>query len=196
MKKNLLFALASGLLMFGLAACSDSKKDGQQNSTEAGANGQQEFIAGKGNVGPIEIGMFVKDLPEKVDGLYDKFETETTEHSEDDCTWTEEYSTFTRDGKPVFKANSAEGRIVSCTLLEGSTNVKTPDGIYVGYSARELFEKKKLEWENWQDGYVHGTDLTYYYAVDAEDLVNVEVPEKASDFKEDAKVCYITLNNE
>ncbi len=198
MKKYLLFALTAGLLMVGLAACTDSKKDGQQDATAAEASGQALFTAEKGSVGPIKIGMAVSDLPEQVDGLYDKYESKREEEvdEEEDCTWIDEYCLFTKAGKPVIKANSDEGRIVSITLLEGSSNVKTPDGFYVGYPACELFQKKKLEWDNWYDGYVYGNDGTYYFAVAYDDLVGVEKPEKASDFKEDAKICKITMNNE
>ena len=61
--------------------------------------------------------------------------------------YVEEYYTFTQAGKPVFRANINEGKVFSITLLEGSSSIiKTSDGIYVGYSARELFKKKKLEW--------------------------------------------------
>lgn len=206
MKKRLLLALTAAFFITGLSACTGGKQESGSDNTDGAAAAEfaeenakpavKEFTVGKGNVGLVTIGMEASKMPKQVEGLYDKFEKKTEEFEDNEETWTEEYFLCTKAGKPVLKANLSEDRLVSITLLEGSSNVKTPDGIYVGYPARELFQKKKMEWENWYEGYVFASDGTYCYSVDSNDLVDVDTPEKASDFKADAKVCKITLNNE
>ena len=66
--------------------------------------------------------------------------------------------------------------------------IKTPDGIGVGYSTRELFKKKRMEWVNYYDGTCFGTSGNYLYYVNPEELVGTDIPNKAEDFKPDAKV--------
>lgn len=210
MKKRLFLALSAGLLLTGMTACTGGGKQGETSGTEGGQSQTEaaasetgektadeiEFTAGKGNVGSVEIGMAVSKMPEQVEGLYDKFEKKTEILEECDDEWTVEYLLCTRAGTPVLRVNVYDDILTSISLLEGATNVKTPDGIRVGFSARELFQKKKMQWENWFDGFVHGNDGTYCYTVEADGLQDVDIPEKASDFKEDATVCKITLNNE
>lgn len=153
------------------------------------------FVLADGKLGPIKKGAAVSTFPKQVEGLYDKFETKTEEYydnydSEETCTT--EYVDFTKAGKPVFRAGLDEGKVAFITLLEGSSNIKTPDGIYVGYNARELFKRKKMEWETYYEGDVFASDGTYSYSVSSDDLIDTDIPQEATDFKQNAKVTKIT----
>ncbi len=156
------------------------------------------FILGNGSLGPLKKGVLVSTFPKQVEGLYDKFEKKTEETYGDsydsDETWTIEYYLFTKAGKPVFRANIDEGnkKVQSFTLLEGASNIKTAKGIYVGYSARELF-KKNLEWYFDYESGLFCSDGEYYYTVPSEGLVLGEgTPEKITDLKPTAKVSEIS----
>ena len=198
MNKTLSLTLTAGLLM---AACTGNGQAAQneKDSTncEQAITGQteepaaKEFILGNGKLGPIECGMAISSLPKQVEGLYDKFEQKSEECYDIDESWIEEFILFTKGGVPVFRADIAESKITSFSLLEGSSRIKTPDGICVGYNARELFKKKKMDWETWYMGEVFASDGKYTYFVPSDELVNVDTPEKAEDFKPNAKVCKI-----
>jgi len=149
----------------------------------------KEFVLADGKLGPICKGATASTFPKQVEGLYDKFEFESFENEMDG--YIEEYYTFTKADKEVFRAYTDEGKVVSICLLEGSSNIKTPDGIYVGYSARELFQKKKLKWEFYYDTGLTGSDGKYTYEIDPGGYEPESTPEKATDLKANAKVCSI-----
>jgi len=156
--------------------------------------GANHYVLEKRKLGPINIDKPIGNLPASVTGLYDKYEHKTEKHEDDmDGEWEEEYYLFTYKGKEAFRVNIMEGKVYNICLLEGSTNVKTRDGIYVGYSARQLFEQKKTDWETDFAGWVFGTYRDYTYFVNSSDLadVNSEVPRKSTDFKENAKIARI-----
>lgn len=156
---------------------------------------ENHFVLGKMKLGPIEIDKPIANIPTSVTGLYDKYEHKTETHEDDmDGEWVEDYFLFTYKGKEAFRVDLMDGKVYSISLLEGSTNVKTIDGIYVGFSARELFKQKKTDWETDFAGWVFGSFRDYTYYVKSGDLVNInsEVPRKAEDFKENAKIARIT----
>ena len=194
MKKNYSMALAAGLLMVactGSGQAAQNEKDSTSCEQTVEEQEVKEFILADGKLGPISKGATASTFPKKVEGLYDKFEFESYENDMDD--YVEEYYTFTQAGKPMFRANINEGKVFSITLLEGSSSIiKTSDGIYVGYSARELFKKKKLEWEFYFDTGLTGSDGKYTYAIDPDGYEPESTPEKATDLKANAKVCAIT----
>ena len=205
MYKNFSLTMA-GLILVGLTACTGSNRQSETETIdslnvaeqaeettqeeEATQKETQEFILADGKLGPIKKGAAASTFPKQVEGLYDKFEFESYENDMDG--YIEEYYTFTKAGKEVFRANTNEGKVVSFTLYEGSSNIKTADGIYVGYSARELFGKKKLKWEFYYDTGLYGNDGKYTYGIDPGCYDLESTPEKVSDLKPDAKVCYIT----
>lgn len=205
MYKNFSLTMA-GLILVGLTACTGSNRQSETETIdslnvaeqaeettqeeEATQEETQEFILADGKLGPIKEGMTASSFPKQVEGLYDKFEFVSYENEMDG--YIEEYYTFTEAGKEVFRANTEEGKVVSFTLYEGSSNIKTADGIYVGYSARELFKKKKLKWEFYFDTGLYGNDGKYTYGIDPNGYKPESTPEKVSDLKPDAKVCYIT----
>ena len=152
----------------------------------------KDYALDNGKLGPVEIGKNIADLPEAVEGLYDKSEHKKEVHESDmEDDWTEEYYIFTKDGKEVFRTDVEGKKIVSVVLLEGASSIKTSDGFYVGCSAQELFKAKKMQWENYFEGNVFATSGHYTYLVNSDDLVNTDIPEKASDFKSTAKVIRI-----
>lgn len=151
------------------------------------------FILAGGKLGPISRGAKASSFPKQVDGLYDKYEYESWENEGEG--YTEAYYLFSRGGKPVFRANvDPETKVVTgFTLLEGATNVKTPDGFYVGCSAREVFQKKKLNWMFDFSTGVIGSGGGYCYTIDGEGMAVPEsAPEKLSDIKSSAKITEIS----
>lgn len=195
MKKNYSMALAAGLLMVactGNGQAAQNEKDNTSCEQTVKEQEVKEFVLTDGKMGPIKRGAAASTFPKQVEGLYDKFETKKEEFYDNEETYTVEYVLFTKVGKPVFRASIDEGKVAFITLLEGSSNIKTPDGIYVGYSARELFKKKKMEWETYYEGDVFASDGTYSYSVSSDDLINADIPQTASDFKANAKVTKIT----
>lgn len=155
-----------------------------------------ELLFDKGILGPVKVGEAMPKLSDSVEGLYDKYDYQKIEHDDDmDGPWTEEYYLFTKNGKEIFRANIFEGKVNSVKLLEGSSFIKTPDGIYVGYSARELFNKIRMEWTNYYDGYCFGSSKHFSYYVNSDDLVKTDIPHRVEDFKEDAKVIGIVYSN-
>lgn len=153
------------------------------------------FTLVNGKLGPVEHGKTIVNLPTSVDGLYDKFDYKKEEHEDEmDGPWTEEYYLFSKGGKPVFRANLDGGKVFSIRLLEGSSFIKTPDGIAVGMSARDLFQQKKMQWKTYFEGEVFATKGHFTYYVSSDDLVGVDEPKRADHFKADAKVSGIVYN--
>lgn len=143
-----------------------------------------------GKLGPVQVGKTIPQLPDAVEGLYDHYEHKKIEHegSEMDDPWTEEYYLFTKGGREIFRANIYENRVYSVRLLKGSSFIRTPDGITVGFSARGLNSIKRLNWTNYYDGNVFGTEGHYNYYIDPDDLVQADTPAKNEDLKPSAKV--------
>lgn len=149
----------------------------------------EEFLLDKGKLGPIEIGKNINDLPKSVEGLYDKSDYKKEVHESDmEDDWTEEYYVFSKDGKDIFRTDVEGGKVISIALLAGASFIKTSDGFCIGSSAQELFKAKKMQWENYYEGDVFASSGHYTYFVNSDDLVNTDIPRKASDFKSIAKI--------
>lgn len=152
---------------------------------------ERVFILKDKKLGPVTIGKPVGNLPKAVDGLYDNFKYEKIEHDDDmDGPWTEEYYLFTLKGKEIFRVNIDEGVVYNICALIGSGNIiKTPDGYHVGYSAREFFKKKPLQWYTYFTNEVYADVSDYTYVVSSDDIIgNVDVPKKLEHFKTTAKI--------
>ena len=156
------------------------------------------LIFSNGSLGPVKVGNVISKLPDSVEGLYDKYSYKKIEHegNEMDDPWTEEYYLFTKDGKNIFRANMSGKTVYSIYLMEGSTFIKTSDGFSVGSSVRDLFNKRRLEWDNYYDGTVFGFGNHYYFYFNAGDLVGTDIPQKAEHFKKDAKITGIAYVND
>ena len=166
-----------------------AKLKGEEIAEDADTESENGGLVFNGKLGSVEVGKPMPNLPQSVDGLYDKFDHKTVEHEDEmDGPWTEDYYLFTKDGKEIFRANIFEGKVFSIRLLSGATFIKTPDGFSVGSSARELFNKVRLEWQNYFEGEVFGTNGHFSYYVNSEDLIKTDIPHKAEHFKQDAKV--------
>lgn len=150
-----------------------------EDDSETEESNDASVILNNGKLGPVEVGKPMPNLPKKVDGLYDKY----THFDEDG-----DYYTFTKDGKDVFNAFIYEDKVYSIRLLEGSSFIKTSDGISVGSSARDLFKKVRMNWETYYEGETFGTSGHYTYYVNSDDLIQTDIPQKAEHFKPDAKV--------
>lgn len=152
----------------------------------------EEFVLDNGKLGPIQIGCSISDLSDSVDGLYDKFTKKKEVHENDmDGEWTEEYLLFTKDGKAVIRTDLEGQKINSIVLEEGSSFIKTSEGINVGFAAKALFKMKKMQWETYYEGTTFATSGHYTYYVNSDDLQNTDIPTKASDFKSSAKIMRI-----
>lgn len=166
------------MLIEKLQGVYDENRGKSETSGAVDANDGAIFF-NNGKLGPVEVGKPMPNLPQKVDGLYDKY----THFDEDG-----EYYTFTKDGKDVFNAFIYEGNVYSIRLLDGSSFIKTSDGISVGSSARELFNKVKMEWGTYFEGETFGTNGHFTYYVSSDDLIQTDIPQKAEHFKPDAKI--------
>lgn len=154
----------------------------------------ETVIFGNGKLDPVTVGSPIGDLPQQVAGLYDKAERKTEEHEDEmDGPWTEDYYLFTKNGKPVFRANIDGGKVYSIRLLEGSSFIVTPGGYYVGMPALDLVNRVRMRWETYYDGEVFATQDHFTYYVSAE-YINGDVPTKVEDFKEGATISGIVYS--
>lgn len=167
----------------------------QRTTTQAAA---KTFTLTNGKLGPIQAGQRFANIPVTYAGLYDKYAYKKIEHESDmEDNWTEEYYQFTKGGKNVFRVEIGEGKkIVGITLQEGSSSiVKTQEGFYVGYSARTLFTKKRMEWETYYEGTSFATSGHYTYHINTDDVIGNEYPTSVNQIKPNAKVCMIVYNH-
>ena len=155
------------------------------------------FTLSNGKLGPVQVGAKFANIPAAYAGLYDKYTKKTQTMEDMDGEWTVVYYQFTKAGKNVFRIDIDDNRVItSITLQAGSASiVKTPDGFYVGYPARTLFTKKRMEWNTYYDGEVFGISGHYTFKVSSNDLINTDVPQNANQFKSTAKVSSIIYSN-
>ena len=154
----------------------------------------ETVIFANGKLGPVTVGSPIGELPQQVEGLYDKAERKTEEHEDEmDGPWTEDYYIFTKDGKPVFRANIDGGKVYSIRLLEGSSFIVTPGGYYVGMPALDLVNRVRMRWDTYYDGEVFATKDHFTYYVSA-DYINGDIPTKVEDFKEGATITGIVYS--
>ena len=155
---------------------------------------KETVIFSKGQLGPVKLGTPIGELPQQVDGLYDKFKHETIEHEDEmDGPWTEDYYLFTKGGKDVFRANIADGKVYSIRLLAGSSFIVTPSGFHVGMPALDLVNRIRMVWATDYDGEVYASSENYTYYVSSDDI-NGDFPTKVEDFKEGAKLSGIVYH--
>lgn len=167
----------------------------QQNTATQTEN--RPFTLTDGKLGPIQTGQRFANIPATYAGLYDKYARRVETKWDEDGEWTEEFYQFTNNGKNIFRVYFDNNkRITSITMEAGSASiVKTQEGFYVGYPARTLFTKKRMEWMNYFQGIAFATSGHYCYEVKDEDL-NTEIPHKVSDIKPTAKISSITYCHE
>ena len=177
--KNLFLAFAAIMLLGATMPIQAQKK----------TSGQKTFILKDGKLGPLYIGQSMNSIPQSFPGLYDKCVYKHESGSDDmDGDWTIDYYQFYKNGKKVFTANFEDNKLYSFTLGAGSSYIKTPEGYYVGYSARELYKKTRhLVWNNAYEGFVYVTSGRFTYNINS-DMLKGEFPSKVTDFKSNAKI--------
>lgn len=101
--------------------------------------------------------------------------------------------TFIKNGKEIVGVGVDDGKIVSFSVGEGASFIRTTNGFHVGSSARELFRKSpKMKWESiYFENVVEATSKDYVYTMDINDLPNTDTPRRAEDFKPNAKIVRI-----
>ena len=181
-----IFKLMLVLLMLPMAVSAQTKR---ANATAT------SFVLTPEKLGPIQIGKPITAVPKNHKGLYDKYVLKKETFADEDGEWTETYYYFYKAGKKIFSVtiNDEDKTITSITLLPGSSFIKTKEGFYVGYSARELFKKKKMEWTTYFQGEVFTINQQFTYFVSSDD-VTTDIPTKATDFKPNAKISKITIS--
>lgn len=158
----------------------------------AGGTAATSFVLGDGKLGPLSIGQTVASLPKSVAGLYDRYQVKEQEFGDEEGTWTETYCFFYKAGKAIFKACVDDGkRLTSFVLEAGSSFIKTPEGFFVGCSAREVFSKKRMEWETWYTGTTFARSGHWEYHIPSEGLNGADTPSKLADIKTSAKISMI-----
>lgn len=171
-----------------------TKKSGTTAKKTTGNTATAKFVLGNGKLGPLSIGQTVSSLPKSVAGLYDRYKyvKESYENEMEGEIENIEQCDFYKGGKKIFSAMTPNKKITSFELYEGSSFIKTVDGLYVGYPARSLFAKFKNK--RWTPPYYYGVTCCvsgrYEYVMPV--LIEGEsTPRKATDFSSSAKVTSI-----
>lgn len=155
------------------------------------------FVLGNGKLGPLSVGQTVASLPKSVAGLYDNYKVTKEEHGDEEGTWMEEWVHFYKGGKEIFKAFVDDNKKLSSFALQpGSSFIKTTEGYYVGYNARELFNKKRMEWTNYYTGTAFARSGHFEFHINDDDLDGADIPSKASHIKASAKISEIIYYQE
>ena len=165
-----------------------------QSTTQTAAKpaAATSFVLGNGKLGSLSIGQTVASLPKSIAGLYDNYKVKKEERGDEDGTWMEEWVHFYKGGKEVFKAFVDDNRkLCSFALQPGSSFIKTTEGYYVGFNARELFNKKRMEWTTYYTGTAFARSGHFEFHINADDLDGADSPSKASDIKSSAKIVEI-----
>lgn len=166
----------------------------QRATTQAAA---KTFTLTNGKLGPIQTGVKFANIPATYAGLYDKYTyKKELMGGEGGDEWEEEYYQFTKAGKKIFRVLIYDGKIGSIELQEGSSAIiKTQEGFYVGYPARTLFTKKRMEWETYYEGTSFATSGHYTYHINSNDVIGNEYPTNVNQIKPNAKVSMIVYNH-
>jgi hypothetical protein len=149
-----------------------------------------DFKLEAGKLGPIRVGQTVASLPKSVPGLYDSYKyTKEEIENEMDGSWTEERCHFYKGGKEIFQAYAVDKVLTSIVLMKGSEFIKTDEGFSVGCPARDVFSRKRMEWETWYTGTTFARNGHWEYHIPASGLVSgVDTPSKLTDIKPAAKI--------
>lgn len=152
------------------------------------ASAEAFILNNDGSLGPLRIGQTMASLPKSVPGLYDSFKyTKELIESDMEDSYTLELCHFYKGGKEIFRAGIEEKKLESFILTKGSEFIKTSEGFHVGYNARQLFQKKPMEWETYYEGEVFGTSGRFTYYFPSDDLQGeVDMPSKVTHIKTNA----------
>lgn len=151
--KNLFFGALVALL---ISSCSSTPES--YNITPEG-------------VGPIKIGMNIKDVPSVVEGLYDHIEVVTTPESYDEMNdeTIPAYDTynFMLGAETMFCTVPSSEGVISC--IRSVSPTLSYNGIYAGMSCREVLVSQKAKLTAWGT-YASGE----FYCCFSSDVPNIE----------------------
>lgn len=189
-KLQILLIVLASLLFLGMSQTATAQK-------RTTGQGTKSFVVTNGKLGPIQLGSSMANIPRSVAGLYDKFTKETVNRfdgdigDEDGPTIQETIFSFYKNGKNIFNVTADEKLVAyNIELMEGSSYIKTAEGYFVGYSAREFFKKHSRGWDNdYTEGAFVDSRNCRYYVEDR--YMNVEIPTKVSNFTANAKITKI-----
>ncbi len=189
------YLTAEGKAVFEADGSTPAQQSQTQQSTTTNA-AAEAFTLTNGKLGPIQTGQRFANIPAAYKGLYDKYAyKKETMWGEGGDEWEEEYYQFTKAGKKIFRVLIYDGKIGSIELQAGSASIiKTQEGFYVGYPARTLFTKKRMEWTTYYEGTAFATSGHYTYYVNDSDITT-DSPDKVSDFKPNAKISMIAYSH-
>lgn len=189
-KLQVLFWALAAILFIGSAqtAMAQARTAGQ---------GSRTFTITNGKLGPVQIGKSMRSIPSSFAGLYDRYKKETFDFSDGDIgdedaptVKVTEYSFF-KNGKNIFNVTTDEKLVANkIELKPGSSFIKTPEGFYVGYSARELFKKHPRNWDNAYEGEAWVDSGKFRYCVNNR-FLTTEYPTAISHFRQNAKITTI-----
>ena len=209
MKRTILFLAAAIILGVAMPTMAQQKKTQVKRttttksgtatkSTSTGSKNSassETFVFNNGILGPIQAGKSIANVPKSFSGLYDKYIYEKKECADMDGEWTEDHYYFYKNGKKVIDVWTEDKKISAITLLPGSSFIKTSDGFYVGSSARDLFNKKRMEWATYYDGFTFASSKKMTYYINSGDLIgNVETPSRVTHIKANAKIAKIVYS--
>lgn len=210
MKRTILFLAAAIILGVAMPTMAQQKKAQAKRtvttkksgtatkSTSTGSTNSassETFVFNNGILGPIQAGKSIANVPKSFGGLYDKYIYEKKQCADMDGEWTEDHYYFYKNGKKVIDVWTEDKKISAITLLPGSSFIKTSDGFYVGCSARDLFNKKRMKWATYYDGFTFASSKKTTYYINSGDLIgNVETPSRATQIKANAKIARIVYS--
>lgn len=152
MKKLAIFVFS--MLIMSLSAYSQSDKEGILISSEG--------------VGPVKIGMTAAQLPQSVDGLYDKFVEENSDMV---------LYSFYLNGETVMTTNG-DGSIALIEVFPSLQNVLTGDGVHPGMTAKDF--KAKSGWNKTSEETFEKDGVTVYLQFD--EITNMQTGEYNEDW--------------
>ena len=210
MKQTILFLAAALMLGVAMPTMAQQKKALVKRTTTTKKSGtaakyastgstssasSETFVFNNGILGPIQAGKSIANVPKSFSGLYDKYIYEKKECADMDGEWTEDHYYFYKNGKKVIDVWTEDKKISAITLLPGSSFIKTSDGFFVGCSARDLFNKKRMEWATYYDGFTFASSKKMTYYINSSDLIgDVETPSRATHIKINAKIAKIVYS--
>lgn len=165
MKSKQLFGLVV-LAALSITACAKDKNQGKSRDSDSvtrtevlSAEATQEqsaIVIDAQGVGPVRLGMTIKELPAKADGLYDNIVEENSDMV---------LYSFYKDGETVMTTNG-DGKIEIIEVFAQLTDVNTPDGVHQGMKEAEF--KKLSGWQPTGDEGGYTKDGVTVYVRDGE----------------------------
>lgn len=196
-------AMVMTTMAFTVTSCGNGNNskteepNNEQGTVEAVETQKEETpVLTTTGIGIIQKGIAISQLPDAVQGLYDKKEYEEFENEMDD--FTERTLHFYLAGEEVIKAWVGEDKTVGGVTLVNPT-FKTEEGITVGAPVQTIIDMKP-QWTYYCDGTLYAISKGLMYSFNYEDLTQSGLERgeagatsfgKPSDFKKTAAITAI-----